>query len=169
MRAIDDGREPVMSWPLKKIFPRVVVRKCVRRLKQVVLPAPLGPISAWMVPFLTARSTPLTATNPLNSLVSPRVSSIVSSAMPYVRQKAAPGRSPLITCAIIRAARPLGNGFLGNLVLAPFGRTLLQKGVDAFARVSLAQIAGHDAHGLGVGVGEVRLDLIVEGPFAHAD
>ena len=51
------------------------------RLKQVVLPAPFGPISAWIVPRRTARSTFLTATKPLNSLVSPCVERIVSSAI----------------------------------------------------------------------------------------
>ena len=80
MRAIAAGREPVISRPLKKMRPLVGVRKCVSKLKQVVLPAPFGPISAWMVPRRTARSTPLTAMNPLNSLVRPCVASIVSSA-----------------------------------------------------------------------------------------
>src|SRR2546430_3603691 len=47
----------------------------------LVLPAPLGPIKAWIVPRRTARSTPLTATKPLNSLVRPWVASIVSSAI----------------------------------------------------------------------------------------
>ena len=50
---------------------RVGARNCVSRLKQVVLPAPLGPMSAWIVPRRTRRSTPLTATKPRNSLVSP--------------------------------------------------------------------------------------------------
>ena len=81
LRAIAAGRAPVISLPLYTMLPRVGVRKCVSRLKQVVLPAPLGPISAWMVPRLTLRSTPLTATKPLNSLVKPRVSSMRSSVM----------------------------------------------------------------------------------------
>ena len=81
MRAIAAGREPVMSRPLKKICPRVGVRNCVSRLKQVVLPAPFGPISAWIVPRVTARSTSLTATKPLNSFVSPRVSRMMSLAI----------------------------------------------------------------------------------------
>ncbi len=71
VRAMAAGRDPVISLPLKKIWPRVGVRKCVRRLKQVVLPAPLGPISAWMLPRRMVRLTSLTATNPLNSLVKP--------------------------------------------------------------------------------------------------
>ena len=39
-----------MSRPLNSIVPRVGGRNLVNRLKQVVLPAPLGPISAWIVP-----------------------------------------------------------------------------------------------------------------------
>src|SRR5215470_5676247 len=97
MRAIADGAEPVMSRPLNAIIPDVGVRKCVSKLKQVVLPAPLGPISAWIVPRRTRRSTPLTATNPLNSLVSCRVSRIVSSAMPRRRATAAHRLVPLAT------------------------------------------------------------------------
>ena len=52
-------------------------RNLVSRLKHVVLPAPFGPISAWMVWRRTFRLTFLTATKPLNSLVSPWASRIV--------------------------------------------------------------------------------------------
>src|SRR5437667_5690074 len=61
--------------------PRVGERKCVRRLKQVVLPAPFGPMRAWMLPRRTRRLTSLTATKPRNSLVSPSVSRMSSAAM----------------------------------------------------------------------------------------
>src|SRR5471032_2433787 len=67
-----------MSVPLNTIWPDVGSRNLVSRLKQVVLPAPLGPINAWMEPRRTRRFTPLTAVNPLNSFVRPRVSRIVS-------------------------------------------------------------------------------------------
>src|SRR5947207_4851136 len=60
------------------MVPFVAGRNRVSRLKQVVLPAPLGPISAWMVPRTTRRSTRLTAMNPRNSLDSPRVSRMTS-------------------------------------------------------------------------------------------
>ena len=40
------GRAAVMSRPLYEMRPRVGVRNLVSRLKQVVLPAPLGPMSA---------------------------------------------------------------------------------------------------------------------------
>src|SRR5438105_4887805 len=62
------------------MVPALAGKKRVSRLKQVVLPAPLGPISAWMVPRKTRRSTRLTATNPRNSLERPRVSRITSAA-----------------------------------------------------------------------------------------
>src|SRR5664280_262191 len=58
--------------------PRVGLRNLVSILKQVVLPAPLGPIKAWMVRRLTRRLTPLTAINPANSLVKSSVSRIMS-------------------------------------------------------------------------------------------
>src|SRR2546427_722065 len=75
------GREPVISRPLKRMRPRVGARKWVRRLKQVVLPAPLGPMSAWIVPRCTRSLTSFTATKPRNSLVSPSVSRMTSSAI----------------------------------------------------------------------------------------
>src|SRR3954464_6769283 len=62
------------------MLPEVAGRKRVSRLKQVVLPAPLGPIKAWMVPRRTRKSTPLTATKPRNSLDRPRVSRMTSAA-----------------------------------------------------------------------------------------
>src|SRR5262249_49328994 len=61
------------------ISPPVGRMNLVRRLKQVVLPAPFGPINAWMVPRTTRRLTPLTATKPANSLVRLRVSRMISS------------------------------------------------------------------------------------------
>src|SRR5687768_3397122 len=56
--------------------PLVGARNLVRRLKQVVLPAPFGPISAWIVPRATLRFTPFTATKPANSLVRSSVTRI---------------------------------------------------------------------------------------------
>src|SRR5262245_9328799 len=50
--------------------PRLGDRNLVNRLKKVVLPAPIGPRSAWIVPSATSRWTFLTARKPANSLVS---------------------------------------------------------------------------------------------------
>ena len=69
---------PVMSRPLNLIVPRVGGRNAVSRLKQVVLPAPFGPISAWVVPARTVSDTSSTATKPLNSRVRFTVSRMVS-------------------------------------------------------------------------------------------
>src|SRR5580658_354973 len=73
---------PVMSRPLKRIVPLVGGRNAVSRLKQVVLPAPFGPINAWIWPVLTRKVTLSTATKPLNSRVSPSVSRMVSTLGP---------------------------------------------------------------------------------------
>src|SRR5215510_3049285 len=62
------------------MVPRVGGRNLVRRLNTVVLPAPLGPIRAWMAPSRTERSTLLTATKPLNSLVRPRADNTMGAA-----------------------------------------------------------------------------------------
>jgi len=56
-------------------------------LKQVVLPAPLGPIKAWIDPARTFSATSSTATKPPNSRVSPAVSRMVSLT---------PGRLPVL-------------------------------------------------------------------------
>jgi hypothetical protein len=62
------------------MVPAVGMRNFVSRLKQVVLPAPFGPINAWIVPRSTSSLTPLTARNPLNSIVKPSVARITSRA-----------------------------------------------------------------------------------------
>src|ERR1700733_5270098 len=69
---------PVMSRSLKRIVPRVGGRNAVSRLKQVVLPAPFGPMSAWIVPARTLSDTSSTATKPPNSRVKCLVSRMVS-------------------------------------------------------------------------------------------
>ena len=47
-----------MSRPVVDDLPGGGSRNFVRRLKTVVLPAPFGPISAWIVPRRILRSTP---------------------------------------------------------------------------------------------------------------
>ena len=76
MRAIWAGLAAVMSFPLNRICPPVGTRNLVSKLKHVVLPAPLGPIKAWIWPRSTFRFTSLTAVKPLNSLVKFLVSKI---------------------------------------------------------------------------------------------
>src|SRR6266852_1958545 len=59
--------------------PWVGLRNLVSRLKQVVLPAPFGPIRACTVPRATLRLTPLPPTNPTKSVVRSSVSRMVSA------------------------------------------------------------------------------------------
>ena len=58
------GVRPVMSWPSNVTRPAVQRVAPAIRLKQVVLPAPLGPIRAVIEPRCTVKSTALTAVNP---------------------------------------------------------------------------------------------------------
>src|SRR5690348_564707 len=71
----------VMSLPLNRIRPCVGLMNLVSRLKQVVLPAPFGPISAWILPRRILKPTPRTAMKPANSLVRSSVTRIISSDM----------------------------------------------------------------------------------------
>ena len=73
-RATLAGGIRVMSRPLRRMWPEVGCRNFVMRLKQVVLPAPFGPIRAWMLPRFTFRLTSSTARKPLKSLIRPSVS-----------------------------------------------------------------------------------------------
>src|SRR5262249_38349617 len=73
-RATSAGRSAVMSRPSNTMRPRLGVKNLLKRLKQVVLPAPLGPIMAWILPRATRRLTPRTATKPAKSLARSSVS-----------------------------------------------------------------------------------------------
>src|SRR5687767_9426855 len=82
-----------MSRPLNRMPPAVGCRNLVIRLKQVVLPAPFGPMSAWMVPRRTERLTFLTAQKPLKLLDRPAVSMIASLVLIALGRSAARLRS----------------------------------------------------------------------------
>src|SRR3954452_9907660 len=60
-RARSSGSASVMSSPWKRIWPSVISRPGwpMIALASVDLPEPLGPMSAWISPLLTVRSTPL--------------------------------------------------------------------------------------------------------------
>ena len=115
-RAIAAGCSCVMSSPSKTILPEVGVRNLVSRLKQVVLPAPFGPISAWIVPRRTRRLTLSTATKPLNSLVRSGVSRMKSEAL-MVTLPASPPRR----CVRRRATSMRGVAMAGAAVAAELG------------------------------------------------
>src|SRR5271154_1366060 len=116
-----------------------------------------------MVPRLTCKSTPSTATNPLNSRGSPCVSRMMSSAMPATDSAAPPG---------LMSARlsPLPPGLamaMGSII--PVRRPLFDKCVDTFMRVRIQQAARHNAANLTVGGLQAEIDLAVEGLLALAD
>src|SRR5437879_11436536 len=70
---------PVTSRPLSFTWPRSGRRCPVIRLKSVVLPAPLGPMIAPMLPRGASRLTPPTATKPSKTLTRSRTSSTARS------------------------------------------------------------------------------------------
>src|SRR5262249_52243207 len=139
-------------------LPRVGSRKCVRRLKQVVFPAPFGPMRAWTLPRLTLRLTSLTATKPLNSLVSWRVSRMQWSLM----RRGPAGSSP----ADYRRGPRVGQR---RLFAAPARLALAEEGVDALAGVGEHHVARHPLGREGVRVLEPLLHLLVEELLAHRD
>src|SRR5215471_7426893 len=69
------GAMPVTSRPSSFTWPRSGRRWPVIRLKSVVLPAPLGPMMAPMLPVGASRLTPPTATKPSKTLTRSRTSS----------------------------------------------------------------------------------------------
>src|SRR5713101_8951188 len=71
--AILCGGVPAMSRPSKTMRPEVGASCPVSRLKKVVLPAPLGPITECRAPSWTSRVTALTAVSAPKALVSPSV------------------------------------------------------------------------------------------------
>src|SRR5262245_12949113 len=67
---IRSGDRPVMSSPANRIVPEVGRRTPVRQLKNVLLPAPLGPMMARTSPLGTEKSTALRAVSPPKRTVS---------------------------------------------------------------------------------------------------
>src|SRR5688500_11436476 len=69
---------PPRSLPSKDQLPSLGLSKPVSRLKKVVLPAPLGPISAVMTPRCTSRCSTSTAVRPPKRRVTPSATRIGS-------------------------------------------------------------------------------------------
>jgi hypothetical protein len=63
-RVIRSGFIPVIGRPSKRIVPRCGRYTPEMQLKTEVLPAPFGPMMAWMFPFSTPTETSLTAFTP---------------------------------------------------------------------------------------------------------
>src|SRR5579862_6986235 len=73
---------PVMSSPLKTMRPPVGVSTPVRQLKKVLLPAPFGPMMAWVLPRSTAKLTCDSAARPPNRTDSMSVARIADDGAP---------------------------------------------------------------------------------------
>src|SRR5207302_5630459 len=71
-----------MSAPAKRIVPESGLSSPESWPIRVVLPAPLGPITAWISPGATDSETPPVATRPPKRLVRPAVSSSASATAP---------------------------------------------------------------------------------------
>src|SRR5499426_3015232 len=67
------GGRPVTSSPFRSTRPEVGRSTPVRQLKKVLLPAPLGPMTARISPRATSKLTPLSAVSPPKRTVSPSV------------------------------------------------------------------------------------------------
>src|ERR1035437_4720213 len=77
-RACASGVALVTSWPLNRMVPAVGCRSPARQLKNVLLPAPFGPIRPTMSPSVTLRSAPSTARKPPKLMTMPLASSSMS-------------------------------------------------------------------------------------------
>src|SRR3954468_8253154 len=77
----------VISRSPRKISPLVGFNSPDSRLTSVVLPAPFGPITAWISPMASSSDTSFTATRPPKRLVNPAVRSAISD-MTMRRQNA---------------------------------------------------------------------------------
>ena len=73
---------PVMSSPLKTMRPAGRRSTPVRQLKNVLFPAPFGPMMAWVSPRLTSKLTCESAASPPNWTVSISVARIGDDAAP---------------------------------------------------------------------------------------
>src|SRR3954465_10761076 len=84
------GPRPVMSASPRRMVPLVGGRSPESRLVSVDLPAPLGPMTAWMRPRQRSTETSLTAARPPKRLVRCVAESRISSAIGVVLAAAGP-------------------------------------------------------------------------------
>src|SRR5262245_44840637 len=96
-REMRSGGRPAMSAPPNRMRPLVGRRTPVRQLKNVLLPAPLGPMIARISPRGTAKLTLFSAVRPPKRTVNPSVRSIAS--------KDSPPRLPAATGADVVSER----------------------------------------------------------------
>src|SRR5262249_2713330 len=84
------GGSPAISSPLRRIRPEVGRSTPVTQLKNVLLPAPLGPMIARTCPRGTEMLTALTAVSPPKRIVRPSVRRIADAAAPRPLSTGAP-------------------------------------------------------------------------------
>src|SRR5512132_4587980 len=84
-----------MSSPSSRIRPALGESTPVSRLMRVVLPAPLGPMSAWRAPRSTLSDTSVQAEMPPKFLCSPAVSSATGMSAAFPEHAAQPRRDAL--------------------------------------------------------------------------
>ena len=75
-RTISGGERPAISTPLSRIWPESGFSAPVIRLKNVLLPAPLGPITAVSEPSAKSSVTLSVALTPPNDFERERISSM---------------------------------------------------------------------------------------------
>src|ERR1700730_2162483 len=80
LREMRSGGRPVMSSPLNRMRPALGRRTPVRQLKNVLLPAPFGPMTARISPRRTAKSMPRSASRPPKRMVRPSVARMIAGA-----------------------------------------------------------------------------------------
>src|SRR5579883_1073703 len=77
-REMRSGDKPAISCPSKRMVPALGASSPESRLMSVVLPAPLGPMTAWSSPSLRSSMTSLTAASPPKCFESPVTRSTAS-------------------------------------------------------------------------------------------
>ena len=94
-RAISSGACPAIGWPISETSPSSGGNMPDNRLNAVVLPAPLGPISACSVRSATDMSTPCTALMPPKLLTMWRAESTAPSMWDSGRRNSGNGRTSI--------------------------------------------------------------------------
>ena len=101
-RQIRSGERPSMRWPSSAIVPALGRALPAIRLKSVVLPAPLAPMTPIVSPAETENETPASAVRPPKRLPRSRTSSNGAAALVLTRD----GRGAPARCRRCRGCRP---------------------------------------------------------------
>ena len=77
------GFNPSRDWPSKVTVPESGISLPMKQFRSVDLPAPLGPMMAWIVPSSTLRFTSSSACRPPKRLLTPLISRKLIRLSPY--------------------------------------------------------------------------------------